>query len=235
MAWLVGFITTDGNIRAGRDSKGRVQWCITIVQKEREILEAICDEIRLPRYKIIETTRLVKLPQGTTGIFTTHRISFTNKHMVERLIALGMMPNKSLQITKIHVPKKYFAHFLRGVFDGDGCFSWGGKSGHQTPRASFAGGSPQFLKWLMAKVSEYYEMPGGRLHQKSTPNAWSLSYNKNCSLKLAGLMYLGPEVGLCLSRKKENFLSCLAYHGIDLSAHETPGARFDYFYNLVKI
>lgn len=233
MAWVLGFATADGNVTAV-DEPGRKSWRVTFVQKEDGILKSICDELGVPHTNIRTAIRRVKLPQGTTGTYTTSFLAFTNKHIVQRLMELGIMPNKSLQITKVAVPKKYFIHFLRGYFDGDGCFSWSTKPRQRTPRVSFTGGSPQFLKWVEARISEYYQMPGGRLVSKPQ-GGWTLKYNKSTSLKIMGLMYMDADATMFLPRKRESFLSYLTYHGIDLSAHETPEARLDYFYNLVKI
>lgn len=53
------------------------------------------------------------------------RISFKNKHIHKSLINLGCVPKKSLILTfpsTDKVPKNLQRHFIRGYFDGDGCF-----------------------------------------------------------------------------------------------------------------
>lgn len=116
---------------------------------------------------------------------------------------------------KVPVPKKYFLDFLRGYFRDNGLFR---------PNPSFVlFGSRQLLKWIESKVSRYYNLPNGRLRQQS--DTWALRYRKKTAIKLMGLT--DPE--------DTAFQRFLCDHGIDLSAHETPEARLEYFDNLVKI
>ena len=53
------------------------------------------------------------------------RISFKNKHMHNSLVELGCVPKKSLILkfpSEDKLPKNLQRHFIRGYFDGDGCF-----------------------------------------------------------------------------------------------------------------
>jgi len=234
MAWALGFLVADGNLYYQELASGVVLWRITYTQKEREVLEHLCDELGIPYRYIRRTEGFFDFPGGAKVHSHVHHVSFTNRHMFERLLYLGVMPNKSLQLQKVSVHRKYFVHFLRGYFDGDGCFSWGTRPRHRTPRVSFTCGSRQFLKWIESRVSKYYRMPGGRLRQKEG-RAWTLRYRKSASLKIMGLMYFDPEATAFLKRKKDSFLSYLDYHGLVDTAHETPEARLAYFDNLVKI
>lgn len=59
------------------------------------------------------------------------RISFKNRHMHQALINLGCIPKKSLTLmfpSEDKVPKELQRHFIRGYFDGDGCFCWTNKT-----------------------------------------------------------------------------------------------------------
>jgi len=237
MAWALGFLVADGNLFYQGPEDGVELWRITYTQKDREILESLCDRLGIPKSCITKREGWYDFPEGKKAYCTCHRMAFTSKHMFERLLELGVMPNKSLQLQKVSVHKKYFIHFLRGYFDGDGCFCWGAKPKHRTPRVEFTSGSRQLLKWVEAKVSKYYQMPGGRLRRKTSGNGngWSLVYRKKTSLKLMGLMYFDKDATLFLKRKKDKFLAYLNYHGMVDTAHETPEARLEYYNDLVKI
>lgn len=234
MAWALGFLVADGNLFHQILDSGGVLWRITYTQKEREILEDLCDELGVPHKHIHRTEGWFDFPGGAKAFGVTHRVAFTNRHMFERLLELGVMPNKSLQLKKVSVHKKYFSHFLRGYFDGDGCFSWSTQPRQRVPRISFTSGSRQFLKWIEAKISKYYGLPGGRIRRKPK-GSWNLRYRKNTSLKLMSIMYFDKEATLFLRRKKESFLAYLDYHGLVETTHETPEARLEYFNDLVKI
>ena len=60
-------------------------------------------------------------------------VSVCNKHFKERLIELGVAPNKSLVLTfpdlKIFEEENLVYDFIRGYVDGDGCltFSYNGR------------------------------------------------------------------------------------------------------------
>jgi hypothetical protein len=234
MAWALGFLVADGNLFYQGSDAGVELWRITYTQKEREILEELCTRLGVPHKHIAERTGWFDLPGGKRAYCTCYHVAFTSKHMFERLLELGVMPNKSLQMKRVSVHKKYFTHFLRGYFDGDGCFSWSTKPRCRTPRVSFTSGSRQFLRWLEAKISKYYSMPGGRLRRKPK-GAWTLRYRKNASLKLMGLMYFAQDATLFLQRKKKSLLAYLDYHGMVDTARETPEARLERFNDLVKI
>jgi hypothetical protein len=51
-------------------------------------------------------------------------ISFTSKYFCSRLTELGMIQNKTkFLVFPDYIPKEYQSHYIRGVFDGDGCIS----------------------------------------------------------------------------------------------------------------
>ena len=50
------------------------------------------------------------------------RIQFKNRIFYDFLLSIGLTPRKSLTMGKLIIPDKYFFDFLRGCFDGDGCF-----------------------------------------------------------------------------------------------------------------
>ena len=50
------------------------------------------------------------------------RIQFKNRIFYDFLLSIGLTPRKSLTMGELAIPDKYFFDFLRGCFDGDGCF-----------------------------------------------------------------------------------------------------------------
>ena len=51
---------------------------------------------------------------------TSYRLQIGSKEMFNDLYALGMRQNKTKSLTVPNVPNKFFCHFIRGYFDGDG-------------------------------------------------------------------------------------------------------------------
>ena len=67
-------------------------------------------------------------PVATTlkGSKLFYRIDLKSKQMFEDLQRLGVEPNKSLTCTFPNINEDLMPHFIRGLFDGDGCV-WNGK------------------------------------------------------------------------------------------------------------
>lgn len=111
-AYFLGLIFTDGNvfIKENECSKKITQVSLTLKDEDRYILEILRKELK--------TNRVIT--SDNRGSLT---LSVRSNLMGEDLKKYNIVPNKSLTI---HFPeidenlKKYFNHFLRGIFDGDG-------------------------------------------------------------------------------------------------------------------
>lgn len=113
-AYALGLMYSDGNIHHDKYS-----WYITFgQQEERKDLVYKLHSI-LGSESNIHTT--------LTGSKTFYYFSVVSKKMYNDLNNLGVTPNKSLslQFPKT-MEKKLMPHFIRGLFDGDGCI-WNGK------------------------------------------------------------------------------------------------------------
>lgn len=131
------------------------------------------------------------------------RIQFKNRIFYDFLLSIGLTPRKSLTTGELSIPKKYFFDFLRGCFDGDGCFysywdpRW--KSSHMF-YLEFISASPKHIEWLQFELHDRLGVKGhiGFDGKKSTQQ---LKYAKREALVIIKKMYYNPRV-VCLSRKK---------------------------------
>ena len=76
----------------------------------------------------------------------------SSRHLVERAAEIGIHPAKSKTVRMPDVPQEVLGHFLRGVFDGDGCVrDSSDKRRNEKPRLSMqiASGSHEFRADLM--------------------------------------------------------------------------------------
>jgi DNA-binding transcriptional regulator WhiA len=101
MAYVLGFILTDGNIHGNT---------ISIHQKDRDILVKIG--------VALSADNPIKRKKNRNPYL--HTLSIHRKEMVEDLARLGIGENKSLTVGFPDVPTQYMSHFVRGVIDGDG-------------------------------------------------------------------------------------------------------------------
>ena len=103
LAYAVGLLATDGCL----SPPGHL---IDLTSKDREQLENF-------RHCIGVDLKITKKYSGGREYL---RIQFKNVLFYSFLISIGLTPAKSKTLSKLAIPEKYFFHFLRGVFDGDG-------------------------------------------------------------------------------------------------------------------
>ena len=136
-----------------------------------------------------------------------YRIQFSDSSLYDFLLSTGMTPNKSLIIPGLKIPKEYFADFLRGEFDGDGCIygykdsRWPNSFMHYT---TFTCASLAFLKWIQDSINTQISCAGMGTLRKSG-GAYQLSYAKKDSLLIFNYMYYDDDVPR-LIRKYQRYL-----------------------------
>lgn len=141
-----------------------------------------------------------------------YRIQFSDVAYYDFLLGVGLTPAKSKTIGKLAVPKKYYSHFLRGVFDGDGSLY-----GYYDPRwkksymyyTSFTSASVKFLQYLSEMNQKY--LGTSSVQVRSTTRAFRITYAKKDSYKLYCQLYRCSS--LFLRRKREKFENFLEING----------------------
>ena len=111
-AYVLGWFYSDGCVNVL--GKMRIQ----IQAEDRAVLELI-KKIMGYTGPLYEIPPPKKFPHRKAQVCLT----MNRKRTADKLIELGCTPNKSLTVsmpTKDQVPPKFFSHFIRGVFDGDG-------------------------------------------------------------------------------------------------------------------
>jgi hypothetical protein len=203
LAWVVGLITTDGNL----SSNGRG---LAITSKDKDLLETV--------------QRCLGLDHGigrTSGAWGHEclRLQWKNRTFYDWLVAIGLMPAKSLRLGPLAVPDEYFPDFLRGCIDGDGSIvtyvdryntAKDPKYIYDRLFVSLVSASPQFLEWVRACVRRLRGI-GGHLTTRSIRhhNLWCLRYAKRESVNLLKWIYYAPNVP-ALARKREKAVRGLA-------------------------
>lgn len=118
-AYILGLIYSDGNINA---SKQYNSYALNFGQMERDldIVLKIKDAMGANNH-IIESKN-----KFNDNIF--YSLSIHSKQIYDDLVRLGVAENKSLiiEFNEKIVPDFLLHHFIRGLFDGDGCV-WNGK------------------------------------------------------------------------------------------------------------
>lgn len=133
-AYVLGFLFTDGALqewsKIGKQATPYRICQISITQKEPLILEQIREAISLNK-------PIMRLKNNKDSY--KHMLAFRHAEIFDRLVSLGLTPNKSLTVAFPQIPGDYLRGFLRGLFDGDGSF-YGGNARLTTGSQVFASG-----------------------------------------------------------------------------------------------
>ena len=183
-AWLLGFIASDGNVCISKQRRHTLG--IGLAWKDVEILETIKAEL-----KFSGSVRRVRMTYRGADYFMA-MLSLSSVKIVHDLIALGVMPNKSLVLQPWPGPTELMPHYWRGVFDGDGCFS---RSQVGRWQASLAGN-----KTMCLGFKDYCALLGvhaSAYAKKDSQNGWAAgSSSRQGVLKFATHLYASASISL---------------------------------------
>src|SRR3989344_3556883 len=198
MAYILGFFAADGYITINR--RGGQFWCFQIADKK--LLKQIKSIIKADH----------KISARKTNNNTLYRLQIGSIEMCSDLRKLGFSKNKTKSLSVPHIPEKYFSHFVRGYFDGDGSV-WVGyvhkerASALLAIRSVFTSCSGEVLGALRQKLDKVGVDKGVLSNHKS--NYHRLTYSIYGSLKLYDFMYnhktRSLKNKLFLERKKRVF------------------------------
>ena len=195
LAYAVGLLATDGCL----SNDGRH---LILVSKDLEQLENFKECLGLKvKIGIHRAGRRMKNR-------TYHRVQWGDVVLYDFLLKIGLTPNKSLTIGALEIPDQYFFDFLRGSFDGDGCFY-----SYFDPRwrssfmfyLTFVSASPVHIDWLRRTIARLLGVNGhvsvSRGDGKKNHGLSALRYAKRESMIVMRAMYARPR-NIHLSRKR---------------------------------
>lgn len=191
IAYLTGLVASDGNVRPNKP-------IIRISSKDKEITKNF-KEIA----KTIEpnSNATIHTYGSETGLF---HYAFSSRRYKFFLNKIGVYPNKSLTIGKLDIPDKYFAHFLRGEIDGDGCLCDNIVNGYEHKSLSMTSASEKYVRWLRDKISQNTKLFKPKISRKHGKNEYySIAYCGSSAIKLGKYIY--KNANYSLSRKKNIF------------------------------
>ena len=198
MAYVLGFFAADGNMIRNKRGAHFIEFQITDRDLLIKIRKALGSEHKI-------TTR-----KRNRNWKTIYRLQLGSKEIFDDLLILGMLPRKSKIISLPKIPDKYFAHFLRGYFDGDGNvvvakYRRASRKNKlcKTILSGFTSGSRIFLERMHHKTKKLAGISGGSLYFHG--RGYCLFFSVRDSLALYNFMYNGSEGDLFLARKKKIF------------------------------
>lgn len=131
MAYILGFTSADGNVY-----KTTLAWDL---KEDRELLEKI--NLAMDSNYPISRRK------------ASFRLRISNPVIVSDLKKLGVYPNKSKDMELPKVPSKFFSHFARGFFDGDGWIYI--RESKNEISVGFSNGSEKFLSQFIYRLIRF--------------------------------------------------------------------------------
>jgi len=120
---------------------------------------------------------------------TYYQVQFGDVLFYQFLLEIGLHPNKSHTVARLHIPDQYFFDFVRGEWDGDGTIyrskdkRW---RNSYVISISFASASKEFLVWLQKGINTRIDTNG---FIKKGTRGYQLCYAKKDSNMLLNAMF----------------------------------------------
>ncbi len=196
-AYIVGLITSDGNLRSGGNE-------VKFTSTDRELIDIYCSLLGLrPDYVPADQWTDPDAPEvhvlvgeGKESRKTVYRVAFSDPVFRSRLEEIGLTPSKSNTLGPSPVPDEYFRDFLRGEFDGDGSWYLATSRNRQYLRSNIVSGSSTFREWLLATIWRLSPIRTGYIFNNA------LWFGTRASEQLGAFMYYRSDVPT-LSRKRQ--------------------------------
>ncbi len=140
-----------------------------------------------------------------------HCIAIGSKDFYNFLLGINLTSKKSLTLGMLKIPDTFFAHFLRGVIDGDGCIrKWQNLHCNTIQRYfKINSGSEKFLIWINEMLGKIFDAKGSIHFEKYlNTTGYILKVSKKLYIsKILQACYENREVAL--PRKRAQALECV--------------------------
>lgn len=202
MAWLMGFIASDGTIR--KDCNGIK---ISLALKDKEILEKIKE--------VLELETEVKEFQTSNG-YDACTLAWTCEQHKKDLAKYNIVPAKTFILTPpIGLNEKYYIDYIRGYFDGDGSINLIKNSngrGNGNIRWQVCSATKEIIEFIVDTLYTQYNIPKVAIMSDDSKNRqntlYYCQYSSTASREIYKILY--TENSLYLKRKKDKFEEVLS-------------------------
>lgn len=211
-AYWLGFLWADGYIsKRTRGKYNRLEYDLKLSVSETDYAHLIKFAQDLSSNYSIHFYKV-----GNQGFNTSKkeaRLFITNKYMVSHLYEnLGIIPNRYNPNDLIkNIPEQYHKAFIRGVFDGDGSFSFYLNKGKYKKMNVAFGGSEELLRFIETHLNDNL-LHNNVKHKLSRRHingdgSWRTLVYAGCSQGMSIINYLYKDSTVYLDRKYEKYLN----------------------------
>ena len=202
-AYAVGLVASDGNLQANVNE-------VRLASTDRQIIDLYCHCLGIRPHDIDASewgnrsaTPVHVRVERRPPYKEQYHIIFSDYVYRRRLEQIGLTPDKSCTLGPLQVPDPFFRDFLRGEFDGDGCWSVARRLKHSALLGIFTSGSPAYLGWLQEGIRRLAGIANGHIVRID------LRYQGESAEQLGQFMYYTPGVP-CLARKHTKWQAWIA-------------------------
>jgi transposase len=209
-AYVLGFLYADGNV-----SKTTNTIKLTVHKQDVDILQ-----------KILKCIFIDNSPAISADGSSYKYITITNKKIKEDLIKLGCVPNKTFEIRMPEIRSDLLRHFLRGIYDGDGCIN----ISKDNRLKIVLTGNKEFT-YDVAQLLENQSIKSSLYEPKNNIGSLVVSA-KISSVKLLNLLY--SDSTIYLNRKYKKYLDAVNFMSDKITTPKQY-AKNIFSYNGIKV
>lgn len=186
LAWLVGIMLSDGYI-SNESIKTRF---IRIKMCDKDVIYKI--------KKIVRYSSNIYMYKPSNGNKTSYSITLCGEVIWQFFNSMGMDSNKSYNAhIPVNIPKEYFSHFLRGVFDGDGSII--------INKDKYLAARICGTKRVVEFIREYLSI-NSTIHSNKSDTNFIVQYTGSDALQFLGFIYKNSIKNNRMNRKYKKYL-----------------------------
>jgi hypothetical protein len=191
-AYWLGLLFADGYVRKRKQCNKKYKqggvMGVSLKNGDEYLLEKL----------IVDLESTYKLTKQIKDGFLSYKLEINSSKMVNDLINLGCVPNKSLILTPPILKDKFVPHFIRGYFDGDGSI------GKYDGRVKFSLlGTKELLAWVLNFFKDKGMKTTPKISKKK--NIYSIQVNSKSDIELIENILYNFSSDYYLKRKKDKF------------------------------
>lgn len=213
LAYAVGLMTTDGSL--SKDGRH-----FDFTSKDKEQIKTLMRCLDLSLLKIATKSA------GPPHYSSAYRVQWGDVMLYDFLLNIGLMPNKTKQLSSLAIPDSYFFDFIRGHFDGDGSFySYFDSRWRKSFMfyLHFISASPAHIRWMRESLERMLGVKGHITTAKGSA-VMQLKFAKRETLLILEKMYPRSDV-VCLKRKRLKIEEALRIVGESLPTARKKSAK----------
>ena len=194
-AYTLGFLFADGN-----NSPKKATVSMALQEDDKDILEKIRLDMKSER--VLEFIDYSHKHDFGYKYKNQYRLLLFSTHVCQSLKFLGMVPNKSLVLEFPDIDPKFYPHFIRGYFDGDGSFCpHYSKTGNFQPLITFTSTNNFCIKLQEILINEL-GIAGGNIYDASCHNGITKVLSISGAIQTKKILdWIYTDTDMCLERK----------------------------------